>query len=95
MRASNLMEQDQLRTLIAYVQGIEEELQKHNQLRSSMLLAVSLTFDYISDQDTNRVTVHTPSLQRPEGDGELGKEVVISLARDSQVQDVHRLLAGC
>jgi hypothetical protein len=41
MRSSNLMEQDQLRTLIAYVQGIEDELQKHNQLRSSMLLAVS------------------------------------------------------
>jgi hypothetical protein len=40
MRASNLMEQDQLNTLIAYVRGIEEELQKHNQLRSSMLLAV-------------------------------------------------------
>ena len=42
MRASNLMEQDQLRTLVAYVQGIEDELTKHNQLRSSMLLAVSL-----------------------------------------------------
>ena len=41
MRASNLMEQDQLRTLIQYVAGIEEELQKHNQLRSPMLLAVS------------------------------------------------------
>ncbi len=41
MRASNLMEQDQLRTLTDYVAGIEEDLQKHNQLRSSMLLAVS------------------------------------------------------
>lgn len=41
MRASNLMEQDQLRTLTDYVTGIEEELQKHNQLRSPMLLAVS------------------------------------------------------
>lgn len=41
MRASNLMEQDQLATLLAYVQGIEDELQKHNQLRNSMLLAVS------------------------------------------------------
>jgi hypothetical protein len=41
MRASNLMEQDQLKTLLAYVAGIEDELQKHNQLRSSMLLAVS------------------------------------------------------
>ena len=41
MRASNLMEPDQLKTLLAYVAGIEEELQKHNQLRSPMLLAVS------------------------------------------------------
>lgn len=39
MRASNLMEQDQLKTLEAYVHGIEEELQKHNTLRSAMLLA--------------------------------------------------------
>lgn len=45
MRASNLMEQDQLCTLIAYVKGIEDELQKHNQLRSSMLLAVSLNLN--------------------------------------------------
>ena len=41
MRASNLMEPDQLKTLVAYVTSIEEELQKHNQLRSPMLLAVS------------------------------------------------------
>jgi hypothetical protein len=47
MRASNLMEQDQLRTLIAYVQGIEDELTKHNQLRSSMLLAVSLILGHV------------------------------------------------
>ncbi|KAL3426376.1 PH and SEC7 domain-containing protein C11E3.11c [Phlyctema vagabunda] len=39
MRASNLMETDQLRTLTAYVAGIEEELQKHNQWRSPMQLA--------------------------------------------------------
>jgi hypothetical protein len=43
MRASNLMETDQLSTLRAYVAGIEEELQKHNQLRSPMLLAVSIS----------------------------------------------------
>ena len=41
MRASNLLEPDQLTTLLAYVAGIEDELQKHNQLRSPMLLAVS------------------------------------------------------
>lgn len=40
MRASNLMEQDQLNTLLAYVKGIEDELQKHNQLRNPMFLAV-------------------------------------------------------
>ena len=44
MRASNLLEPDQLKTLLAYVAGIEEELQKHNQLRSPMLLAVSPSF---------------------------------------------------
>ena len=42
MRGSNLMEADQLKTLVAYVSGIEEELQKHNELRSPMLLAVSV-----------------------------------------------------
>lgn len=40
MRASNLMEQDQLKTLLEYVNGIEEELQKHNQLRSLLLVSV-------------------------------------------------------
>lgn len=44
MRASNLTERDQLRSLLTYVQGIEGELQKHNLLRSSMLLAVRLLF---------------------------------------------------
>ncbi|KAK2628836.1 hypothetical protein QTJ16_001939 [Diplocarpon rosae] len=39
MRASNLMEADQLRTLSDYVAGVEEELQNHNQLRNPMLLA--------------------------------------------------------
>jgi hypothetical protein len=52
MRASNLMEKDQLNTLTAYVKGIEEELQKHNQLRAPMLLAVSCTdYDYRAEAD--------------------------------------------
>ncbi|KAI9738234.1 MAG: hypothetical protein M1834_008732 [Cirrosporium novae-zelandiae] len=41
MMASALMEVDQLKALIAYVKSIEEELQKHNELRSAMLLAYS------------------------------------------------------
>lgn len=40
MMASFLLEADQLKALLAYVKNIEEELQKHNELRSAMLLAV-------------------------------------------------------
>ncbi|KAK6206807.1 Sec7 domain-containing protein [Colletotrichum tabaci] len=39
MRPSNLPEEEQLDSLLAYVKGIEDELQVHNQLRSPMLLA--------------------------------------------------------
>lgn len=41
MVASVLMEVDQLRALSTYVKNIEEELQKHNELRPAMLLAFS------------------------------------------------------
>ena len=41
MVASVLMEVDQLKALTAYVKNIEEELQKHNELRPAMLLAFS------------------------------------------------------
>ncbi|KAI1413315.1 hypothetical protein F5Y13DRAFT_198583 [Hypoxylon sp. FL1857] len=39
LRPSNSSEAEQLETLEAYVKSIEEDLQKHNQLRSPMLLA--------------------------------------------------------
>lgn len=39
--ASALMEVDQLKALLNYVKSVEEELQKHNELRGPMLLAVS------------------------------------------------------
>ena len=41
MVASALMEVDQLKALTAYVKNIEDELQRHNELRGPMLLAVS------------------------------------------------------
>lgn len=41
LMASQLMEVDQLRALQTYVANIEEELQKHNELRGAMLLAFS------------------------------------------------------
>ncbi|KAL9103257.1 MAG: hypothetical protein Q9163_001679 [Psora crenata] len=41
MVASALMEVDQLKALSNYVKNIDEELQKHNELRGAVLLAVS------------------------------------------------------
>lgn len=42
MMASVLLEVDQLKALTAYVKNIEEELQKHNELRGAVALAVSI-----------------------------------------------------
>jgi Sec7 domain/Pleckstrin homology domain len=41
MMASQLLEVDQLRNLQAYVKNVEDDLQKHNELRPAMLLAFS------------------------------------------------------
>ena len=41
MAASALMEVDQLKGLLTYVKNVEEDLQKHNELRGAMLIAVS------------------------------------------------------
>lgn len=81
MRASNLMEQDQLNTLLTYVKGIEDELQKHNQLRSPMLLAVSITFKYhheASLNSNNFSLVYTATSKLTQSDGELGEEIFLS-----------------
>lgn len=41
MVASNLSEEDQLKALQAYVKNVEDDLQRHNELRSAMNLAFS------------------------------------------------------
>ena len=41
MMASQLLEVDQLRNLLTYVKNVEEDLQKHNELRAPMLSAFS------------------------------------------------------
>lgn len=41
MVASNLTEEDQLKALQAYVKNVEDDLQRHNELRSAMTLAFS------------------------------------------------------
>ncbi|KAL4882350.1 hypothetical protein BJY04DRAFT_217267 [Aspergillus karnatakaensis] len=41
MMAANLSESDQLKTLQTYVKNVEAELQRHNELRSAMVLAFS------------------------------------------------------
>lgn len=67
MRASKLLEADQLRTLSDYVAYIEEELQKHNQLRSPMLLAVSYCGTLL--ELYLQILVYTASSQRPKSHG--------------------------
>ena len=49
MVASVLLEVDQLKALLAYVKNIEEELQKHNELRSAMLIAVRVSSSDLGD----------------------------------------------
>lgn len=51
MAASALMEVDQLKGLLTYVKNVEEDLQKHNELRGAMLLAVS-RHNYVQTQNT-------------------------------------------
>jgi hypothetical protein len=41
MMASNLSEEDQLKKLQDYVKNVEDDLQRHNELRSAMTLAFS------------------------------------------------------
>jgi len=41
MAASNMTEEDQLKKLQAYVKNVEDDLQRHNELRSAMTLAFS------------------------------------------------------
>ncbi|KAL4951959.1 hypothetical protein BDW69DRAFT_168797 [Aspergillus filifer] len=41
MMAANLSEADQLKSLQTYVKNVEDELQRHNELRSAMILAFS------------------------------------------------------
>ena len=64
MRASNLMEADQLQTLVTYVAGIEEEFQKHNQLRSPMLLAVSHPLVLLNRTNAKQFTPRHPNSQK-------------------------------
>jgi hypothetical protein len=92
MRSSNLMEADQLQTLRSYVAGIEEEFQKHNQLRSPMLLAVSRLEIYSPSVLT--CLVYTASSKRSKSDGQLGEEIVLSSPRDCEVHNLYRLLDG-
>ena len=48
MMASALLEVDQLKALVAYVKNIEEELQKHNELRSAIFFVFCVFFFFFS-----------------------------------------------
>ena len=51
MFASQLLEVDQLKALQTYVNNVEEELQKHNELRGPMLLAFLIESSQFSQSD--------------------------------------------
>ena len=100
MVASALMEVDQLRQLMSYVRNIEEELQRHNELRGPMLLAVSLApwlpfqaiIRKISPFSSRKLTdvslsslVLPPPTQLYKSHDELGAQILLSPARDCQV----------
>ena len=74
MMASALMEVDQLKGLTAYVKNIEEDFQKHNELRSVMLLTVShVMSEYLPiTRRTKLKAVLPPPSQSHQSNGELG-----------------------
>lgn len=55
MVASVLMEVDQLKVLNTYVKNITQELEKHNELRAAMLLAVSGPISFILPHKLQRI----------------------------------------
>lgn len=90
--ASVLLEVDQLKALSIYVKTVEEELQKHNELRGPMLLAVSsATSPHPLGLGWRRLTccvvLATPP-QLGQSDGQLGAQIVIPATRNRQVPHV-------
>ena len=66
MMASQLLEVDQLRALSTYVKNVEEELKKHNEFRSAMLLAVSslINVSYIKAKQWLQFTPRLPNYNK-------------------------------
>jgi len=89
MMASNLMEVDQLKALTNYVAAVEDDLKKHNELRSLMGGAVRTPI-FFQTANLTSATVHSATPQRRQSDGELGEEERAPAARDRQVPHVHR-----
>ena len=61
--ASVLMEVDQLKGLLTYVKNITEELEKHNELRAAMLLAVSPHLPPITNIVADLIYSSRPAIQ--------------------------------
>lgn len=91
MMASQLMEVDQLRQLTAYVKGQEEELERHNELKHAIELAVSL-FPFLHIQNVSYLlflAVLAPPPQLQQSHEQLAAQVRLLAPRNRQVPHVH------
>lgn len=89
MVASSLEEAEQLRALENYVANIEAELQRHQELRPAMALAVNLPQHISSNLGTDYVTVLATASELNKGPQQLGEEEQLLASRDCQVQDIY------
>jgi len=99
MVASVLMEVDQLKGLTTYVKNIEDELERHNELRVAMGLAVSIPYSFHHPMRTNTIKLTTPPVlpsppQQHKSNDKLGAEILLSTARNREIQNLHRLSRG-
>jgi hypothetical protein len=93
MMASQLMEVDQLRQLTAYVKGSEDELEKHNELKTAIELAVGRSLSRNMQKLPLTLlfcTVLPTSPQFHPRHEQLAAQIRISPARNRQIPHIHR-----
>lgn len=94
MMASQLMEVDQLRQLTTYVQTQEEELERHNELKHAIELAVSTSLTQPHPLKTNHFTVLATPPQLQQIHGQLATQVRLPAPRNRQISHLHRQSRG-
>ena len=82
MMASQLLEVDQLKALSTYMNHVEAELAKHNELKSAIELAVSLSSCYCWLSALLMTSVHTTAHKLCPSYGELAAQIGASTSRE-------------